>query len=170
MTSQALDILYGLSTHNATSNLVQSIYDTRPLLSDISRTSYALNTVGLLTSIPAQVAGGVQFLKLINQQNVLGKLKAARTADEKLSVIKDVHPRVKIAFVHAVLNDIVLASAVWNWSSRRGNASNAPTWVNVLISAVTAPLLGVAMFLGGKMVFDYGTGVSFGRSQRSKQE
>lgn len=170
MTTQALDILYGLSTSNSTSHLVQSIYDTRSLLSDVSRMSYALNALGVLTAIPANVAGGLQFVTLIAQHNVLGKLQSAKTAGEKLNVIKDVHPKVKIAFVHAILNDIVIAGAVWNWSSRSGNAMNAPSWVNVLVSAVTAPILGLAMFLGGKMVFDYGTGVSFGRSQRAKEE
>jgi len=165
MTTQALDILYGLSTYNSTSSLVQSVYNTRPLLSDIGRMSYALNTIGILTSIPANVTGG-----LIKQQDLFTKLKAAQSADEKMGVLKNMHPKLKTAFVHAILNDIVIAGAVWNWYSRSGNAMNAPTWVNVLISAVTAPILGFAVFLGGKMVFDYGVGVGFGRYRDSKEE
>ena len=132
--------------------------------------SYALNALGVLTSIPANVAGGLQFVKLVKQHQVLGKLKAAQSPDERMNVIKNVHPKVKTAFVHALLNDVVIAGAVWNWSSRSGNAMNAPTWVNVLVSAVTAPVLAFAILLGGKMVFDYGVGVSFGRYESSKEE
>jgi uncharacterized membrane protein len=170
VTSQALDILYGLSTNSSTASLVQSVYDTRPLLSDIGRMSYALNTLGVLTAIPTTVAGGLQFVKLVKQHQVLDKLKTAQSADEKLSVLKNVHPKLRIAFVHALLNDVVIAGAVWNWSSRSGNALNAPSWVNVLVSAVTAPFLVCAVLLGGKMVFDYGVGVAFGRQGSSKEE
>ena len=165
-----MDVLYGLSTNNSTASLVQSVYDTRPLLSDIGRMSYALNALGVLTAIPATVAGGLQFVKLVKQHQVLGKLKAAQSPDERMNVIKNVHPKVKTAFVHALLNDVVIAGAVWNWSSRSGNAMNAPTWVNVLVSAVTAPVLAFAILLGGKMVFDYGVGVSFGKYGSSKEE
>jgi len=132
--------------------------------------SYALNALGVLTAIPANVAGGVQFLKLVKQHKVVGKLKAAQSTDEKLNVIKNVHPKVKIAFVHALLNNIVTAGAVWNWFSRSGNEMNSPTWVNILISALTAPVLALAVLLGGKMVFDHGVGVSFGRQGSSKEE
>ena len=132
--------------------------------------SYALNALGVLTAIPANVAGGLQFLKLVKQHQVLGKLKAAQSTDEKLNVIKGVHPKVKIAFVHALLNNVVTAGAVWNWVSRSGNEMNSPSWVNILVSAVTAPVLALAVLLGGKMVFDYGVGVSFGRHGSSKEE
>ena len=170
MTTQALDVLYGLSTFNGTASLVQSVYDTRPLLSDIGRMSYALNALGVLTAIPATIAGGLQFRKLVNQHQVLSKLEAAQSADEKLKVIKNVHPKVKTAFVHAILNDVVIVGAVWNWFSRSKNAMNAPTWINVLVSAATAPVLACALLLGGKLVFGYGVGVSFGRSGSSKEE
>lgn len=132
--------------------------------------SYALNTLGVLTAIPATVAGGLQFRKLVKQHQVLGKLKAAQSTEEKLNVIKNVHPKLKIALVHALLNDVIIAGAVWNWSSRSGNAMNAPTWVNILVSAVTAPVLAFAVLLGGKMVFDYGVGVRIGRHGSSKEE
>jgi uncharacterized membrane protein len=132
--------------------------------------SYALNALGVLTSIPATVTGGLQLVKLVKQHQVLDKLKAAQSTDEKLNVIKNVHPKVKTAFVHALLNDVVIAGSVWNWSSRSGNAMNAPTWVNVLVSTVTASILTLSILLGGKMVFDYGVGVTFGRQGSAKEE
>jgi len=132
--------------------------------------SYSLNALGVLTAIPAIVSGGLQFRKLVNQHQVLGKLKAAQSAEEKLNVIKNVHPKVKTAFVHAILNDVVVVGAVWNWLSRSGNAMNAPTWINVLVSAVTAPLLTCALLLGGKLVFGHGVGVSVVRHGSSKEE
>ena len=132
--------------------------------------SYALNALGVLTSIPANVSGGLQLYKLVKEHQVFGKLKAAQSTEEKLNVIKNVHPKVKAAFVHGLLNDIVIAGAVWNWWSRSGNAMNEPTWVNVLVSAVTAPILACSILLGGKMVFDYGVGVTFGRQGSSKEE
>ena len=169
MTTQALDILYGLTTHPSTSALAHSIYDARPFLADIARASHALNILGLLSAIPAAVAGGLQFLKLVQRQDVPGKLKAAGSADEKLHVAKRLHPKVKTAFVHAVLNDIVVIGAAWNWYSRRRNVMNAPSGLNVLVSVVTAPILGFAAFLGGKMVFDYGVGVNL-RGSWKKEE
>jgi hypothetical protein len=171
VTTQALDILYGLNTNPNTSALVQSIYDARPFLTDIARMSHTLNILGLLSAIPANVAGGLQFLKLMQQQDVLGKLnKAAGSADGKLGVVKRLHPKLKMAFVHAILNDIVIAGATWNWYSRRGNVMNAPSGLNVLVSAITAPILGFAVYLGGKMVFDYGVGVNLRRYWSSKEE
>jgi uncharacterized membrane protein len=132
--------------------------------------SYALNSLGVLTSIPAHVTGVLQLHKLVKQHQVLEKLKAAQSTDEKLNVIKNVHPKVKTVFAHAFLNNVVIVGAAWNWWSRSGNAMNAPAWVNVLVSAVTAPILAFAIFLGGKMVFDYGVGVTFGRQGSSKEE
>jgi hypothetical protein len=101
--------------------------------------------------IPATVAGGLQCLKLLQQRDVSGKLKAAASTDEKLGVARHLHPKLKMAFVHAILNDIVIAGAAWNWYMRGG--SYAPSGLNVLISVVTAPILGVAAYLGGKMIF-----------------
>jgi uncharacterized membrane protein len=115
--------------------------------------------------IPATGAGGLQCLKLLQQQDVSGKLKAATSTDEKLGVARRLHPKLKMAFVPAILNDIVIAGAAWNWYMRRRNMMNAPSGLNVLISVVTAPILGVAAYLGGKMVFGYGVGV-----KRSSEE
>jgi uncharacterized membrane protein len=170
LTTQALDILYGLTMYADTSSFNQSIYDARPFLTDIARMSHTLNILGLVTAIPATVAGGLQFVKLVQQQDVPGKLKDAGSADEKLGVAKRLHPKVKTAFLHAILNDIVIVGAVWNWYSRRRNVMNVPSGVNVLVSAVSAPLLGFAAFLGGKLVFDYGVGVSLRRYWSSKEE
>jgi hypothetical protein len=69
--------------------------------------------------IPATVAGGLQCLKLLQQRDVSGKLKAAASTDEKLGVARHLHPKLKRAFVHAILNDIVIAGAAWNWYMRR---------------------------------------------------
>lgn len=100
-----------------------------------------------------------------------GKLnKAAGSSDGKLGVVKRLHPKLKMAFVHAILNDIVIAGATWNWYSRRGNVMNAPSGLNVLVSAITAPILGFAVYLGGKMVFDYGVGVNLRGYWSSKEE
>jgi len=132
--------------------------------------SYTLNTLGVLTAIPAVVTGGLQFQKLLKQHQVLDKLKTAKSKEEKLNVIKNVHPKVKTAFVHALLNDIIVVGAVWSWYSRTGNEMNAPTWLNILVSAATAPVLAFVVFLGGKMVFDYGVGVRVVRQGSSKEE
>jgi len=132
--------------------------------------SHVLNIFGLLAAIPANVAGGLQFLKLAKQQDVPAKLKAAGSADEKLRVAKRVHPKLKTAFVHALLNNIVIVGAAWNWYSRRRNVMNAPRGLNVLVSAITAPILGFAAYLGGKLVFDYGVGVNLRGYWSSSEE
>jgi uncharacterized membrane protein len=132
--------------------------------------SYTLNILGLLAAIPVTAAGGLQFLKLIQQQDVPGKLKAAESPDEKLQVAKQLHPKTKTAVLHVILNHIVVAGAVWNWYTRRTYVTHAPSELNVLVSAVTAPILGLAVFLGGKLVFDYGVGVNLGGNKSSKRE
>jgi len=160
LTTQALDILYGLTTNSSTSALVQSVCDARPYLTDIARTSYVSNILGVVTAIPAVVTGGLQFVKLMRRNDVPAKFKAAGSVNEKLDVAKRLHPKLKTAWLHAFLNDIVVVGLAWNWYSRRTNAMYAPGGLNVLVSAATAPMLGFAAFLGGKLVFDYGVGIN----------
>lgn len=167
MTTQALDVVCGLSRHRYTATTVQKLI--RPDLAGIGQMSYRMNVLGLLTAVPASVTGGLQFAGLVREHRVIGKLTDAGSVKEKVEVIKGVDVRVKTALIHALLNDIVIAGAVWKWLSRKGSGSDTPGWLNVLISAVTAPILGVSAFLGGKMVLDHGVGVDLGRYSRRKE-
>jgi uncharacterized membrane protein len=147
-------------------------------MTDIGRLSYLLNIFGLITAVPAVITGGLQFFALLQRQDVPAKLKnaasdsndAATKAKASASVVKRSHPKIKVAFAHAVLNDLVLAGAAYNWWSKSTAKAFAPTDLNVLISAATAPLLGYAGYLGGKLVYGYGVGVDMRGTWGSKKD
>ena len=93
-------------------------------------------------------------------------------AKASASVAKRTHPKIKVAFAHAAMMDLVIAGAAYNWWSKSSAKAYAPTDVNVLLSAVTAPLLSYSGYLGSKLVYDYGVGVdmrgSWARRKRSR--
>jgi uncharacterized membrane protein len=156
-TAQILDIVYGLTTNPRTSAFMKTRFDATAYTTDIVRLSYLINMLGVLSAIPAIISGGLELAKLLNARSVPSKLKKA---DDKAAVAKKVHPKVKFAFTHAIMMDIVVAGAGYNWYTRRSTAVNAPGDINVLISALTLPLFGAAGYLGGLLVQEYGVGVN----------
>jgi uncharacterized membrane protein len=176
--AQACDILYAVSSNPNTASLARSVYDVTPYITDIGRLSYLFNVIGLITAVPAVLTGGQQLWMMLQRQDVPAKLKNAASepndavgkAKASASVASRSHPKLKVAFAHAALNDLVVAGAAYNWWAKSSSKAYAPTDLNVLISAVSAPLLGYAGFLGAKMVFDYGVGVDMRGAWSSKKE
>jgi len=165
MAAQAFDIVYGLTTHTATSSFAKSVYDVTPFLSDIARLSHFLNILGLIAAVPATVTGGLEFYKLLQRQDVPEKLKYGDSAE----VAKKSHPKLKVAFTHAILNDIIVAAAAYNWWTKSQTKASAPEELNILISALALPALAFSGYLGGKMVYEYGVGVNLKGAWGSKK-
>jgi uncharacterized membrane protein len=163
--SYALDIIYGLSTHPQTASFVHSAYDPAPYLGEIAHVSYYANTLGIATAIPAVLTGGMELFALIKRQDLINKLQKS---EDKA---KGIHWKVKVGLAHAVLNDVGIFAAGFNWWTRRSTAGYAPNDVNVIVSCVCLPLLLFAASLGGMLVYDYGVGVGRqGVTRRSKEE
>ena len=163
----ALDILYGLSTHPQTAPWVGKAYNFAPHLGEIARLSFLANTVGVAMAIPAVLTGGVQLFAMIKRQDLLNKLQKS---EGKADVAKHMHPKIRVGLAHAVLNDVGIFAAGFNWWTRRSTAGNAPTDVNVVVSSLCLPLLMLAASLGGMLVYDYGVGVrTQGATRRVKE-
>jgi len=166
MTAQAADIVYGLTTHGATSAFTKSVYDVTPYLGDIARFSQFLNILGLITAIPATITGGLEFYKLLQRQDVPAKLKNGDSTE----VAKKSHPKLKVAFTHAILNDIIIAAAAYNWWTKSQTKAAAPEGLNILISALSLPALAFSGYLGGKMVYEYAVGVNLRGAWSTKKD
>lgn len=152
----ALDILYGLTTHNATSGLVNSFYDVTPYLTDISKASYYMNMLGFLTAIPAVMSGGQQLVQMIKRQDLASKIKKSDVG----TVANKMHPKMKLGFMHAALNDVGIIASGYTWYARRPVVAMLPGDAGVLLSAVLLPTLMFSSYLGGQMVYKYGVGVN----------
>ncbi|TID16430.1 hypothetical protein E2P81_ATG11857 [Venturia nashicola] len=164
----ALDILYGLSTHPSSAKIVASIYDTAPFLGDMARSSYYLSLLGVITGIPAILSGGQQLMGMLKKQDMANKLQKSQN---KSATVQKMHPKLKIAFLHAALNDVAIVGTGYHWWTRRAIAGNAPTETGVLVSAGLFFSLLFSAFLGGKLVYEHGVGVlRAGEASRVKSQ
>jgi uncharacterized membrane protein len=167
--TQVLDIIYGLATHANTAPLLANIYDVKPYLSDITRVSQLLLTVGLFSSIPAVLTGAYELFALLSRQAIADKLAAADSAEKKKEVVRKTHPKVKMAFIHALIMDLVVAANAYNWWTRRNAPAGMPSDINVLVSALQAPFFAGAGSLGAQMVYRHGVGVYAAGSMKKDQ-
>jgi uncharacterized membrane protein len=162
--SYALDILFGLSTHPQTTLWVRKAYDVSPYLGEMARLSYFANTLGVALAIPAVLTGASELIALVKRQDLVNKLQKS---EDKADVAKRMHRKIKVGLAHAVLNDVNIFAAGFNWWTR---SSTAPTDVNIIVSSVCLPLLLLAASLGGMLVYDYGVGVKRqGTTRRLKE-
>jgi uncharacterized membrane protein len=155
--SYGLDIVYALSTLPATAGIVRSLYNIAPLLGEISRFSHYLNIIGIITAVPAVLTGGQQLLGMIKRQDLATKVQKSKN---KSATVQKMHPKMKVAFLHAALNDVAVFGSVYNWWSRRNVVGYAPSDTNVLLSVNMLVALLASAWLGGLMVYEYGVGVT----------
>jgi uncharacterized membrane protein len=167
--AQALDVVYGLATNARTASALSTIYNVKPYLSDITRSSQLLLSIGLITAIPAVLSGVYELIQLLQRQAVADKLAHADTAEKKKAVISKTHPKVKMAFIHAAVMDSVVAVSAFNWWTRRGAPAGVPSDMNVLLSAFSIPFFMGAGSLGAQLVFNYGVGVYAAGSLKKTQ-
>lgn len=168
--AQILDVIYGLSTFKQTAPFVAKIYDVKPYHSDITRLSQLFLTIGILSAIPAILTGVYELFGLLSRQAVADKLAHAESKKEKKEVMKKLSPKIKIAFLHALVMDLVVAANAYSWYIRRDAPASVPSNVNIIISAVSSVFFMGAGRLGGKLVYEHGVGVySAGALQKKDQ-
>ncbi|WPH01678.1 Hypothetical protein R9X50_00453000 [Acrodontium crateriforme] len=125
---------------------------------DLHKISYYALTLGLATSVPAVLTGGVEAVKLISKQGMY-------EADGKT-----LRTKVKATFAHAITMDTVLAVATYIWMTRRALVTESFSGKMGLATAyspadwmvgVEAGLMAVFLFsagIGGTLVYNYGVG------------
>jgi uncharacterized membrane protein len=158
--SYILDIAYGAATHPSTAKLVSSVYDVAPYLGEMARFSHYLNIIGLLTAVPAVLTGGQQLMTMIKKQDLAAKFEKSQN---KTATAQKMHPKLKLGFAHAIINDAVFAGSAYNWWAKRSAPGHAPDEMSLYISAGLLVSMATAAYFGGSMVYDHGVGV---RKQR----
>jgi uncharacterized membrane protein len=102
--------------------------------------SYYTTILTLLFSAPAVATGAQQLMPVIQRDGFSSK-------------------KAKVGALHAVINDITVVGALYNWWTRRSNPGLVPSNENILISTVLAvPATLFAAYLGGSLVYIYGMG------------
>lgn len=105
--------------------------------------------------------------------NLFGIASAVPTALTGLAEWWDIpidHPSWKTATAHAVLNDVALALAVYNWWSRRERRHFEPDTTNLVASGALGAVLGLSGYLGGVVAHEYGYGTHRQGSSIAKQQ
>lgn len=158
--------------HQARPNLPPSI--TTHLLSttDLTRASYYLILLGLITAVPAIVTGAAETIKMISKQGLY-------EADGKT-----VKNKVKASFAHAAAIDVAMAITAYTWYARRqqltdslagklGLESAAPfapaTWM-VAAEVVAFMVMGMGANIGGTLTYNFGVGFSAMSSGNKKKQ
>jgi len=72
---------------------------------------------------------------------------------------KTLIPKVKVALMHAGLNDLVVGGAVFNWLLERNAPDFRPAGYQVAMSGVALAVQMYAAYLGGDLIYTYGVGV-----------
>jgi uncharacterized membrane protein len=81
---------------------------------------------------------------------------------------KTLKPKMKTAFTHAAMNDVMVALAAYSWFVRRDRTGGMiPTGLNVLVAAVSLPGLMFSANLGGTLVYNYGVGLQAGKKGKA---
>ena len=147
-----LDALYGATTYLNTT----VVYTTLGLtLSDLTRASHYLLSLGILTAVPAVMSGGQQLVKILQNGGLY-------EADKKT-----MRAKVKVAFAHAALNDLVVVASIYSWYTRRGEKGMAPKGLELLMSVVLFPVLMFSANLGGTLTYNFGVGMNIGKKNKT---
>jgi len=173
LTSQLLDLAYTFTLSPYALDLIPtgSAYDLKPHLGDMARISHAANFVGAALGLLAILSGAVDLMALLNRQAVADKLAAAdNTVKGKAKAAQGMHPKVKLAFLHAILMDLTVGSMGYGYYVRKDNTLGAPDQTNALIALGSLATLGLGSFLGGRLVYRHGVGVYSAGSLQKKDQ
>jgi uncharacterized membrane protein len=103
----------------------------------------------ILTAVPAIATGVWELMPVIKRDGFSSK-------------------KAQVGALHALINDITVFGAVYNWWARRGETGFVPSTSNVVVSAAIVPVSFFAAFLGGHLVYQYGMGIGRGSSKGKK--
>ncbi|KAH7396836.1 hypothetical protein DE146DRAFT_52346 [Phaeosphaeria sp. MPI-PUGE-AT-0046c] len=138
-----LDAVYFLSTYAPTAALVASAFKTLDIAIQPSlfpMLSYYATILTLLFSAPAVATGAQQLMPIIQRDGFSSK-------------------KAKLGVMHALINDITVVGAFYNWWSRRSTAGFIPDSTNLLVSILlAAPATLYAAYLGGSLAYVHGVG------------
>jgi len=141
---------------------------------DLSRASYYLLSIGLITAVPALASGIQQALLYVNKSGI----KDAQG---------NVRVKSKALIAHAAVNDLVLAVATYIWYQRRSAAANtlsgklgvgtastaaaayAPEAWQVATQAGIMALMFLGANIGGNLTYLFGMGLAMGGSSSGKK-
>ena len=166
--SFGLDALYA-----ALPRLPKTWASSVPPSTDLTRASYYLMSLGLITAIPAVMSGGVQAVAMFNKQGMYE------------SNGKTLKTKVKATIAHGILNDVVLAVAGYIWYTRRtaaqtvlgklgvgslstAQASYAPDAWMVGTEVAILGLMFYAASVGGALTYNFGVGMSIGSGKKTQ--
>ncbi|KAF2130303.1 hypothetical protein P153DRAFT_314031, partial [Dothidotthia symphoricarpi CBS 119687] len=149
----ALDAVYYASLQPATSSIVASAFKSLSIAippSTFPILSYYATILTILTSLPAISTGAWELMPVLKRDGLSSK-------------------KAQVGILHAVINDITVFGAVFNWWSRRNQAEFLPSGMNVFVSTVLAvPATFFAAYLGGHLVYVYGMGIGRGSAKKSQ--
>lgn len=165
-----LSLAYGLDIlHTIRPNLPASVTAYVPVDFDLTRASYYLLGLGLITAVPAVVSGGQQAVKLFSRQGMY-------EADGKTLKLKT-----KATIAHAVTNDIALAASAYVWYAKHqaanhtiagklgitSEATYAPAIWMVAVQVLTFGILMFGASIGGALTYNYGVGFSAAKTSNA---
>jgi uncharacterized membrane protein len=133
----------------------------------MTKFSQYLSLLGFLTAIPAVLTGIPELLAMIKKQDLVNKMQKS---ENKIATVQEMHPKMKIAFAHAALNEIAVIGTGYNLWTRKSTAGYAPTNTNIYVSAALLFGLLSSAYLGGKLVYENGVGVAGPSEQRLKKQ
>ncbi|KAF2874385.1 hypothetical protein BDV95DRAFT_487973 [Massariosphaeria phaeospora] len=149
----ALDAIYYASKHPATAGVVATTVKTLGLQltpSAFPILSYYTSLLTVLASLPAVLSGAWELMPVIQRDGLSSK-------------------KAQVGVLHALINDISVFGATYNYWTRRNAAGFEPSTANIFISAVLAvPATFFAAYLGGHLVYVYGMGIGRGSSKAKK--
>ena len=112
--------------------------------------SYYTTILTLLFSAPAVATGAYELMPVIKRDGFSSK-------------------KAKVGILHALINDVTVVGALYNWWSRRSTPAFTPSNENVLVSTLLAvPATFFAAYLGGSLVYQFGMGFR-GSSAKAKK-
>lgn len=102
--------------------------------------SYYTTILTLLFSLPAVSTGAMELMPVIKRHGFSSQ-------------------KVKVGVAHALINDVGLFGALYNWWSRRNVPGFTPSSQNMLVSVLLSlPAVLLGAYLGGSLVYQYGMG------------
>ncbi|KIX02808.1 uncharacterized protein Z518_08751 [Rhinocladiella mackenziei CBS 650.93] len=159
-----LDILYALTTTWIQPEFLTTRFSSPSTLLDITRMSYFLMCVGLITTVPAIMSGNIQLVGMIKKNG--GPWEKDAAGKQKSTMV----PRIKACITHAIINDLVFVANLYSWYLRKDkegavNPGKVPTETNMIISMVLLPLLMMSSKIGGTLTYNHGVGLNLGRKK-----
>jgi uncharacterized membrane protein len=127
-----------LTTNSHHSNHLDNI----ALLNYLSLFSYASTIASIFTSLPALSSGLIEGYAMIQANG-----------------LDFANPKVKVMVIHALLNDVAVAGAFYNFWTRSKVEGYLPDGVNALVSSVLLGGVIFSAYLGGSLIYKHGVGV-----------